>query len=150
MRISIKIDRKAVFDEVARTTSYTGAKMEQDEEAYKRIFTTDEDEEALSRFWNECRVDVCEILKKFYTGESSDAAGNYEISLELSSSFDPVLTETMQNELFSFFVMGIVAKWYVYTNKAEAQQYTQAAASLLEGVHRKACHKRKPQRPTYN
>lgn len=150
MEVRITVDKCAVMDEVAKTTSYTGAKMTEDEGAYKRIFTTDEDLAALDRFWNECCVDLCEMLKKNLAGESMTSDGCYVMQLDLSNSFDKTLTGPMEKEAFSYFVTGIVSKWYAYTNKSESGQYATAASSLLEGIHRKACYKRRPTRPTYN
>ena len=56
--IVFQIQKDTVYNEVAKTTSYTGAKMEGDEGAYDRIFTTDEDKIMLERFWNESKNKV--------------------------------------------------------------------------------------------
>ena len=42
MEITLKVNKEAVYDEVAKTTEYTGAKMT-DEQAYDLIATTEED-----------------------------------------------------------------------------------------------------------
>jgi hypothetical protein len=47
--IILTVNKEKVYEEVAKTTSYTGAKMD-DELAYDRIFTTDEDKSMLERF----------------------------------------------------------------------------------------------------
>ena len=145
--ITITIDKEEVYEEVAQTTSYTGAKMENDEKAYDRIFTTEADRSQLERFWNESCVAVCEALKEFVQEEQSERDG-FTLSLALSSSFDPALEPAMRKELFSFFVTNIVCKWYVFTNKKEAGDFATAAATMLDGVKRKAYHRRKPTRPT--
>lgn len=147
--IVLHIDKKAVYEEVAQTTSYTGAKMKEDADAYDRIFTTDEDRDQLERFWNESCADACEQLKQFLEEETNNADG-FTINLSLSSSFNEALTGTMEKELFSFFVMNIAGKWYAFTNKDEAGDYVAGAATMLEGVHRKACYKQRPQRPRYD
>lgn len=150
INVVLKVDRSAVYEEVAQTTSYTGAKMlDADSKAYDRIFTTDGDRSQLERFWTESRVTACETLKKFLESERDDGEG-FTLTLTLSNSFDGSLRESMAKELFSFFVMNITAKWYVFTNKKEAGDYSVAAASLIEGVHRKACYKKRPKRPVYN
>lgn len=146
--ITLKIDKKKVYEEVAQTTAYTGAKMEGDDNAYDRIFTTDHDKSQLERFWNESCVDVCAKLKKNLQSETNTSDG-FTLGLSLSSSYDDALTASMEKELFSFFVMNIVAKWYTFTNKKEAGEYAVSAVSMLEGVHRKACFKKRPSRPTY-
>ncbi len=146
--ITFTINKKAVYEEVAQTTSYTGAKMD-DENAYDRIFTTDEDLSMLERFWNESKNTVCNTTKKLLTSES-ETDGVFTLALQLSASFDEALTESMQRSLFSFFVMNITAKWYTFTNKQEATGYATEAATYLEDIMRKAYFKKKPMRPTYN
>lgn len=146
--ITFTIDKKAVYEEVAQTTSYTGAKMD-DENAYDRIFTTDEDQSMLERFWSESKNTVCNSTKKLLTSESEND-GVFTLALQLSASFDEALTDSMQRSLFSFFVMNITAKWYTFTNKQEATGYATEAATYLEDIMRKAYFKKKPMRPTYN
>lgn len=146
--ITFTIDKKSVYEEVAQTTSYTGTKMD-DENAYDRIFTTDEDQSMLERFWNESKNTVCNTTKKLLTSES-ETDGVFTLALQLSASFDEALTESMQRSLFSFFVMNITAKWYTFTNKQEATGYATEAATYLEDIMRKAYFKKKPMRPTYN
>lgn len=147
--IELKVDKGAVLNEVAKTTAYSGAKMVGEEGAYERIFTTKSDQDMLERFWTECQVAVCETLKKFLQQEENTSEG-WSLQLGLSESFDEKLTASIKKELFSFFVMGIVAKWYVFTNKKEAEEYDSTAANLLVGIHKKALFKKKPMRPTYS
>jgi hypothetical protein len=160
MEITLTISKEAVMKEVATTTAYTGAKMDADATALDRISTVDEDENQLDRFWDECRSDLCQELIGMVTFEgevssSEDAqealvAPQYELKLDVSKSFDDALLPSMKVSLFNYFVMGIAAKWYVYTNKQEAGDYADKAATLLDDIHRKAVYKKKPTRPTYD
>lgn len=75
---------------------------------------------------------------------------HYELRLDVSKSFDNALLPSMKLSLFSYFVQGIAAKWYVYTNKGEAGDYADKASTLLDDIHRKAVYKKKPTRPTYD
>lgn len=145
--IILTVNKEKVYEEVAKTTSYTGAKMD-DEFAYDRIFTTDEDKSMLERFWCESKNTICNSLKKTLLDET-EADSEYRLSLGLSNSFDEALKESMQRSLFSFFVMNVTAKWYTFTNKEEAAGYATEAATYMEDIMRKAFFKRKPMRPTY-
>lgn len=149
MEITISIDKREVMNEVAVTTAYTGGKMDNDSTAYERISTVDEDETHLERFWEECRADLCQELIGLveYEGVRNE---DYILELDVSKSFDEALLPSMKLSLFSYFVHGIAAKWYVYTNKTEAGDYADKAATLLDDVHRKAVYKKKPKRPTYD
>ena len=148
MEINLKVSKEAVYEEVSQTTSYTGAKMD-DEHAYERIFTTDEDKTMLERFWSECKNTLCNSLKKVLVGED-ETDGEWVLTLGVSTAFDENLTASMERSLFSFFVMNITAKWYTFTNKAEATGYATEAATYIEDIMRKAFFKKKPTRPTYD
>lgn len=69
--IALTVNKESVYEEVAQTTSYTGAKMK-DELAYNRIFTTDEDKSMLERFWNESKNTACNSLKKYFLTKSRE------------------------------------------------------------------------------
>ena len=147
--VTFTINKEQVYEEVAQTTAYTGSKMD-DEHAYDRIFTTDEDKSMLERFWSESKNTICNSLKKLLLSETEADDGNYTLSLGLSNSFDEALKDSMQRSLFSYFVMNITAKWYTFTNKQEAKGYASEAATYIEDVMRKAFFKKKPTRPTYD
>ena len=158
------------MQEVAVTTSYTGAKMIDDQDALDRISTVDEDKIHLDRFWEESRADISQELiglvtfegmvidpmksdKNAPTNKESVAPSQlqcYKLILDVSKSFDNALLPSMNLSLFSFFVHSIVAKWYIYTNKKEAGEYADKAVILLDDIHRKAVYKKKPSRPTYD
>lgn len=76
-------------------------------------------------------------------------AGYYP-KMGMSDSFDSTLEESIQKSLFSFFVASIISKWMTFSVKAEAAEYAQYAASMLDDVLRKLYFKKKPKRPTYN
>lgn len=149
MEITLKVDQQEVLQEVARTTSYTGAKMDDDANAYERITTVDEDQSELQRFWDESRAEVAQTFIRMLVSESMDA-DTYSLKLNVSASFDEALLPSMQLGLFSYFVQSIAAKWYVFTNKKEAGEYANVGKGLLDEVREKAFYKKKPTRPTYD
>lgn len=148
--ITLKVEQAAVYKEVAKTTSYTGAKMLDDDTAYDRIFTTDEDQEMLERFWDESRAEIAQRFVGIISQEGMSDDGVYSLTLDLSNSFDTALQPSMELSLKSYFVQSLAAKWYVFTNKGEAEKFGARATALLEDVREKAYYKKKPSRPTYN
>lgn len=144
----IEIDKAAVMHEVAKTTSYVGAKMTEDADAYDRMMTTDEDMNMLERFWNECCSSVCDKLR-YRVRSVTTVADHFRIGVVMASAFDVPMRQGIKEDLFSYFVMGITAKWFAFTNKGEAKDYASEAEILLEGAHRKLCLKMKPTRPIY-
>ncbi|MBP5545714.1 MAG: hypothetical protein J6X59_00320 [Bacteroidales bacterium] len=146
MSITLTIQKSNVFKEVAQTTEYTGAKMVGDDGAYERISTVDENQDVLGRFWDEARAEVAKAFVRLLSSEG-ESGGNYNLTLDVSPSFDNTLTSSMQLGLFSYFVQSITAKWYVFTNKQEAAAFAQRAEALLDEVRQKAFFKKKPTRP---
>lgn len=150
----ITINKSYVYDEVAKTTSYVGAKMmTEDSGAYKRIFTTDDDRMMLERFWSESCSIMTDNLKPFIESVSShpvshsiDLSNNYEVTLNLSSSFDSSLKDSVSLSMFSFFVNTIVAKWCEITNRTDAVLYAGAASTSLHDIIVKMYYRRKPTR----
>lgn len=172
MEITLTINKDDVMQQIAVTTAYTGAKMmTADNTALHRISTVDEDEEHLERFWEESRSDICQELAGLVSFEGmvngidepinpeDPVVGgippailqkaHYELRLNVSKSFDEALLPSMKISLLSYFVHSMTARWFVYTNKEEAGNYANIATSLLEDIHRKALHKKEPERPTY-
>jgi hypothetical protein len=147
MEVTLRINKESVFDEVAMTAEYTGAKMA-DETAYERISLTDENREILNQFWSESKTLICSHLKRMFISEE-DTKDSYTLSLELSESFGSQLTKNLESSLHYFFVANIISKWYALTNKEEAAGYATAAASYIEDIMRKAYSKEKPSRPSF-
>lgn len=145
---TITIDKNSVYDEVAKTTSYTGTKKKDDDTAYSRIFTTEYDRQMLERFWSESKNAACNSLKKFLVSEQ-EGNDTYTMTLDLSASFDDALTDSINRSMFSFFVMNITAKWFAISNKPETAEYATYASANMDDVMRKAFYKKKPERPTY-
>ena len=72
MEITLSISQTEVFQEVARTTSYTATKMNDDAKAYERITTVDEDRSELQRFWDESRAEVAQTFIRMLSSEGMD------------------------------------------------------------------------------
>ncbi len=153
IEVSLNINKAKVYDEVAKTTSYTGAKMKDDDSAYERIFTTDDDRQMLERFWVEACNAATEQFKPFIISVSSQSVNhgvqldrNYDVKLELSGSFDINLRDSIESSLFSYFVSMIVCKWYQFTNKGESESYGNDAAGAMDDVVKKIYYRKKPKR----
>lgn len=145
-QVTLTVEKDKVYAEIAKTTSYTGQKMVGDETAYQRIFTTDEDKDMLSRFWNEACSGATDLLKPFIN--TIDVTSDYCVTLDLSCRYDNTLTGSVQTSLFSYFVYFILSRWYKMANKGEYESYAVDAASMLEDVMHKIYHRTKPQRIT--
>lgn len=145
--ITITVNKADVWEEVAKTSGYTGDKMtDTDENAYERILITDEDQKSLQRFWEEAVAIANDQLKEMLE-TASPMNSDYNVTLHVSNSYDRVLNPSVQAALTSYFISAIVGRWYKFSNKAEAESYFSDAAAMIEDVLRKLYSRKRPQRP---
>lgn len=143
--IVILILKDTVFAEVGRLTNYAGSKMDGDEGAFQRVSTTGSDKDMLGQFWQQACDGVTEALKRFIKAGNQLTDG-YEVTLELSSSFDTSLSDSLQANLQSYITLYIVSRWYKLTNKGDAESYATEAAVQLDEAMSKVFYKKKPTR----
>lgn len=149
-----------------------------DESARDRILATDDDLAELGRFWDESVLATNENLKEMLVsgrtkritpileptypaqGVASEPATQadiavptpgrlgYEAVIEVSKSFDKVLTASVQSTLRSFFIASIIGQWFKFANNGEANDYFTQAADMMETAERLLYSRKKPTRPT--
>ncbi|WP_290302438.1 hypothetical protein [Muribaculum intestinale] len=145
--IILQVNKAAVWNEVAKTSGYTGDKMtDADENAYERILITDEDQKSLQRFWEEAVAVANDQLKEMLETASS-MNSDYKVALHVSRSYDTVLNASVQAALTSYFISAIVGRWYKFSNKGEADSYLSEAANMMDDVLRKLYSRKRPRRP---
>ncbi|MBR1792085.1 MAG: hypothetical protein IJ764_00385 [Bacteroidales bacterium] len=153
MDVIINVNKMRVYDEVAKTTSYIGAKMP-DAESYDHMFTTDEDRLMLERFWTEAASGATEQLKPFVSSvapqqvsQRIDIESDYTVRLNISGRFNTAMQESMETSLFSYFVNFVISRWCRLTYAEAEAAYMADAAGALSDVMRKLYFKKKPTRP---
>lgn len=175
--ITIQIFKNDVYEEVAKATDYTGAKLiDGDEKARDRILATDSELSDLGRFWDESVLATNERLKEMLVSgattqvsvpltasERTEAAEQtmpplrppltilktaYVAKLEVSKSFDKQLTANVQSALRNFFITSIIGQWFKFANKGEATDYFKQASELMDGAERLLYSRKKPTRPS--
>lgn len=140
--LSFTITRTAVYNEVAKTTSYDGKKAKEDGNAYERLRTTPEDEEMLQRFWGEACDVVTAIVKPFLVSVTCD--NQFTIELSLPARYDCALNKTLQDSAFSLIVNLIISKWYGIANKEEERKYAELAIELAAKIRSTVFYRKKP------
>lgn len=141
--IELEVIREEVYEEVDKTTDYTGSKlMDTDAGARERIAVTQTNLKDLSRFWDEACTSVQERLKEMYLGGSLPGSENFEIKLQVSVAFDKANCPGIEIMLRNYFILTITGKWFVFANKGEAGNYETAANSLMEDIRRKLYSRR--------
>lgn len=144
--IIIKISRIDVFNDVAKTASYTGAKMVGDDDAYERISITDQNLELFNSYWNVAVSLLCDNLKEMIQTITHTPEG-LTISLNVSDSFDISLVSSINASIKAFFVEIILGKWFEITNKQEFQARYNSGVEMLTDALRKLYYRKAPTRP---
>ena len=144
---TLTIKKSDVYEEVAKTTAYIGAKnkLEDGKSAFDQVFVTDADLTMIERFFNESLDALRNVLKRFISG-GSGVDGTITWQLEMPSRFDDNLLESIKSSAKSFLVNSIIGKWCEITANDKVKEYEDNAAALLVDIKEKAFFKKKPTR----
>lgn len=143
----ITIKKSDVYEEVAKTTAYIGAKNKLDDgkSAFDQVFVTDADLAMIERFYNESVDTLMNLLKRFIE-EVNGEEGNINWKLSLSSRFDIKMEHSIIRSASSYLVNSIVGKWCEITAPDKVKEYAENAAALLLEIKDKTFFKKKPTR----
>lgn len=144
---TLTITKSDIYEEVAKTTAYIGAKnkLEDGKSAFDQVFVTDADLTIIDRFFNESLDSLRNVLKRFISGVSvADVTITWQ--LEMPSRFDDNLLESIKSSANSFLVNSIIGKWCEITANDKVKKYADNAAALLLDINDKAFFKKKPTR----
>lgn len=144
---TLTITKSNIYEEVAKTTAYIGAKnkLEDGKSAFDQVFVTDADLTMIDRFFNESLDSLMNVLKRFISGVSvADATITWQ--LEMPSRFDDNLPESIKSSANSFLVNSIIGKWCEISANDKVKEYADNAAALLLDIKDKAFFKKKPTR----
>lgn len=144
---TLTITKSDIYEEVAKTTAYIGAKnkLEDGKSAFDQVFVTDADLTMIERFFNESLDALRNVLKRFISG-GSEADGIITWQLEMPSRFDGNLFSSINSSVNSFLVNSIIGKWCEITANDKVKEYADNAAALLLDIKEKAFFKKKPTR----
>ena len=144
---TLTITKSDIYEEVAKTTAYIGAKnkLEDGKSAFDQVFVTDADLTMIERFFNESLDALRNVLKRFISG-GSGVGGTITWQLEMPSRFDDNLLESIKSSANSFLVNSIIGKWCEITANDKVKEYADNAAALLIDIKEKAFFKKKPTR----
>lgn len=144
---TLTITKSDIYEEVAKTTAYIGAKnkLEDGKSAFDQVFVTDADLTMIERFFNESLDALRNVLKRFISG-GSGVDGTITWQLEMHSRFDDNLLESIKSSANSFLVNSIIEKWCEITANDKVKEYADNAAALLLDIKDKAFFKKKPTR----
>lgn len=144
--MDLTISKESVFEEIGKTTAYIGQKSVEDaENSYRRIYTTNTDKDFLDRFWVEATSAITNLVKSFMVGGVS-LDGDYSVNLDMPRNFDENLRDAICSHATSFVINYIIAKWSEIANKKEYEEYINNANMLLEQIKNMIFSKSRPKR----
>jgi flavin-binding protein dodecin len=147
-QLTIQINKDSVWTEVIKTSGYTGDKMiaKEGENPYERIAITNEDRKSWQRFWEEAVAEANDALRAMLVSASA-VSEDYDVTLEVSVSYDTVHNNSVVSSLTSFFINAMVARWFRFTDKGEAKDYFDIADLAMTEALRKLYSRKRPTPP---
>ena len=140
--VVLTVNKDTVYQEVAKTTAYTGAKMKDEPQAYDRIPVIDADKVQLDRFWREACHTATQLFMPFLVTTEQNA--DYVATLQMSSSYDVNLNDSVQGALGSMFVNHLIRKWFEVTNRGDLELYQQLEIDALRKLRSMIYFRKKP------
>lgn len=142
IKVVLTVSKDTVYQEVAKTTAYTGAKMKDEPQAYDRIPVIDADKVQLDRFWREACHTATQLFMPFLVTTEQNA--DYVAELQMSSSYDVSLNDSVQGALGSMFVNHLIRKWFEVTNRGDLELYQQLEIDALRKLRSMIYFRKKP------
>lgn len=125
--------------EVAQATAYIGAKKVDDDDAYERISTIDEDDPELTVFFDEGRANLVSAFMQYLKSEGMESDDeHYFITLNVSDKFNLAVQPAMQIALFNYYVHWILYRWYMITYPDMAADEFLKTESLIASLQKQA------------
>lgn len=155
--VEFNINKRLVYNEVAKATSYIGKnKMTaEDEGAYERVFASDADRLMLENYWNDAADRLTGRVRLFLTEVSTSPASdtlqldnNYYLKLTVSDEYNPAMTDSIQTGMFNYFVESIIYNWLTLQNDDDAKVHAAQAVILLQELTDRLYSRKRPQRET--
>ena len=155
MDINMEIKKRDVYDEVAKLTSYIGAKATDGEKGitYDRVFATEDDRDMLEQFWRDSKQDLINSCKRFVKTASEPANSQVidytevlTMVMTMPSTFDTNLTNVLQSAMRFYCIHNISSRWVAITEKKEAKSYPDAAIKNMETTEETIYYTKRPKR----
>lgn len=148
--ITIQVSRSYIYDEVAKTTAYRGAKqIDADTGAPDRLIITDDALAELSRFWDNSTAALERSLSEMLVQAAFDiSTATYSITLRVGDLWDEALAPSAQLTLCNFFIQSILGQWYNLANKDEADASLTNASTALQQLTSTLFQRLRPSRPS--
>lgn len=154
--INLRLDKRLTLDAVAHATAYIGQRhigIKEGEPIFDKVFATDEDRMMLSRYWHEATARCTDLFKPFIASVSQHDLGarldlneDYEVRLELPSSFDEQLASSLGEQMHRYASEYISARWLSLLGHTDYQRKEAEAERIYTLMRSALYHRSKPKR----
>ena len=139
-KITLKINKATVYDEVSKTSAYEGVKGSDETMAlYDKVFVTDAEREQIERYWCEACSNLTAVLARWadsvsehHIGNPPDLSEDFVAQCSMNDSFNEMLVPSTCNFLTQYAIDYILAKWFAMTDMDKAARYELTAAAALD------------------
>ena len=162
-QITIDIEKAYVLDEVAKLSSYAGAKLiEADPGAVDRIMATDADLETMDRFWDETISALEERLKDHlvksefvYVGDgttdtaddTTHEADTQRMTLSVGTRMSEAIEDSLRKSMQGYCIGSMAAMWYALANKDGVEEQLQKLNEKLMSSLYVIYSRKRPEKP---
>lgn len=132
---TITISKDSVYEEVAKTTAYIGAKAvdANGKNLYDQVFVTEADKAMLEGYWSDSIKTLVIALQENVgkVSEAGDEEGNVRIVLGMPGNWNENLRQALAESCKQYAVNKILADWCTISHKDTAETYTAKATEQL-------------------
>lgn len=134
-KLTITISKAEVYEEVAKTTAYLGAKNvdANGKSLFDQVFVTDADKAMLERFWHSAMESLLYVLGDVLRSSTEDDEGT-ELWLGMTDNFPMTMAEPLKSTAIEYVENKIIGEWCAVADKGEVEQYSNQSGALLMQV----------------
>lgn len=120
MNVAFKIDKEGVYNEVAKTTAYIGAKND----VFEKVATEKENEELLESFIESACNDIVNLLAAY---KAKIEGGDFELSIPEAQEDKMQIIERL---VFDYMVCSVIWRWLYITMPEKAEMWAAKTEDL--------------------
>lgn len=146
--LKLTIRRPALYAEVARTTSYMGAKQAPEVnpgDHFDRMAVIDADHTLLDRFANEAVSALAERLKGIVTATDLSSE-DISVSLSLSKSYDDSLSASVEGNFEAYMRAAVTSRWLRIVSPGKETSWLTEPERLASEIISALYHRNPPKR----
>lgn len=145
--IKLRINKTEVYEEVAKTSAYLGAKTvdKNGKNIFDQVFVTDADKEMLERSWNGAKDNVSYVLGNNLK-LSVEEDDEWLLNLGMTDNFPRQFVSSLESTIKDYVVNYVIAGWCEVADKGEVENYANQSGQLLMQVNNLLSMRMRPTR----